>query len=216
MLSDPITQPTTGQSIKVNGKKNRAPDQRRQTPTCPDARENCILMSKRAPSLAPPPRAAFATERNGSSADSGALLGPEGLLQSHHRPQAQGQHRRHLPPPTPGNPTPPERGLGGRPAQAPGADRHLDGFVRCGLCMGRVLKWEFSSDLLSSCTPSECRVLTLFLFDLDKTTFSKRLKVFSLKGRKKKRMKKGAKPTWNDQDLGGEALSLFPRQKKKY
>lgn len=54
--------------------------------------------------------------------------------------------------------------------------------------MGRVHKWEFQFRPLPQVViPSEAEVLTsFFLFDLEKKrTFSKRLKVFSLKEEKK-------------------------------
>lgn len=105
MLSDLIIQLTTGQSIKVNGKKIGPQIKEDKTSTCPDARENCILMSKTAPSLVPPQRAAFATEWSGSAAAAQALcLCQRGLLQScSHRLLASSGRRR-----SPGNLRPPK------------------------------------------------------------------------------------------------------------
>ena len=144
MLSDLIIQLTTGQSIKVNGKKigTQIKD---KTSTCPDARENCILMSKTAPSLVPPQRAAFATEWSGSTAAAQALcLCQRGLLQScSHRLLASSGRRQ-----SPGNPRPPERGredsrLRPCPTVLTGMWMAL---WRAGSCMGKVLKWELRSD----------------------------------------------------------------------
>lgn len=145
MPSDLIIQLTTGQSIKVNGKKIGPQIKEDKTSTCPDARENCILMSKTAPLLVPPQRAAFATEWSGSTAAGQVLcLCQRRLLQSC-SPQLLGGSGRRRPP---GNPRPPERGredaqLRPCPTVPTGMCMAL---CRAGSCMGRVLKWGLHSD----------------------------------------------------------------------
>lgn len=58
MLSNLITQLTTGQSIEMSGKKMGPQIKEYKTSsTFPDAKENSILMSKMSPSLVPSQRA---------------------------------------------------------------------------------------------------------------------------------------------------------------
>lgn len=176
MLSDPITQPTTGQSIKVNGRK-QGPRSKKTNTNLPRCQENCILMSKRAPAPCSSSKGSLCywTEWKQCSTAGGSALG-QGAASELLSPAPR--KLRAAPAPTPSTPRKPSatrKGTRRRPDSGP-APWCWQAFGW--LCGERAPVWAGSwngnsvQTASSSCNSFWGRVFNIFfLFDLEKKNF---------------------------------------------